>query len=269
MLKCFWVIIMNYDFYITGISRIIYVGKYEYDEVTTSFETELKSNELIFHFSGDATVFFNDKTLTTCENTIRYLPKGRPEKYIVERRKQGDCILVCFDTNTTVSAEAFTMTVQNSVAVKNLFKKIFSVWVSRNDGYYFECISILYKIFAELQKQNYIPENQYKNITPAIEYIEENFLKEKISIEFLAQKCEISSSYLKKLFIKKFGISPVKYIIQLKINHACDLLQSELYTITQIAEICGYDNIYYFSRQFKEYVGITPTEFLNKYKSSK
>ena len=74
---------MNYDFYITGISRIIYVGKYEYDEVTTSFETELKSNELIFHFSGDATVFFNDKILTTCENTIRYLPKGKPEKYIV------------------------------------------------------------------------------------------------------------------------------------------------------------------------------------------
>lgn len=260
---------MNTDFYITDISRIIYVGKYEYNETKTAFGDELKSNELIFHLSGESTVFFNDKVLNIHENIIRFLPKGKPTQYIVERKRQGDCILVCFNTNTEISSEAFTMTVQNAVTMKNLFKKIFSVWVSRNDGYYFECISILYKIFAELQKQNYIPENQYNTIIPAIEYIEEYFLNEKISIEFLAKKCGISTSYLKKLFIKKFGISPIKYIIQLKINHACDLLNSKLYTISQIAEICGYDNIYYFSRQFKEHTGITPTEFMQKYKSSK
>ena len=119
----------------------------------------------------------------------------------------------------------------------------------------------MYMLFAELQKQNYIPENQYNTIIPAIKYIEENFLKEKISIEFLAEKCGISTSYLKKLFIKKFGISPIKYIIQLKINHACDLLHSKLYTISQIAEICGYDNIYYFSAMFKKQTGKTPTEY--------
>ena len=260
---------MNTDFYITDISRIIYVGKHEYNEKKTTFDIELKSNELIFHLSGDATVYFNNKTLITRENTIRFLPKGKTSQYIVDRKIHGDCILICFDANKTISAEAFTMNVQNTIVLKNLFKKIFSVWVSRNEGYYFECISILYKIFAELQKQNYIPENQYNTIIPAIRYIEENFLKEKISIEFLAENCGISTSYLKKLFVKKFGISPIKYIIQLKINHACDLLHSKLYTISQIAEICGYDNIYYFSRQFKEYTGITPTEFLNKYKSSK
>ena len=87
--------------------------------------------------------------------------------------------------------------------------------------------------------------------------------------EELASCCAISYPYIKKLFVKKFGVPPIKYSIQLKINYACDLLKSELYTISQTAEICGYNDIYFFSRQFKEYMGISPTDFINKYKSSK
>ena len=146
---------------------------------------------------------------------------------------------------------------------------MFAIWVSKNDGYYFECISLLYKIFAEMQKQNYIPQNQYNLIKPAIKYIEDNFLKGKISVPYLSDKCGISEVYLKKLFIKKFGIPPTKYTIQLKINHACDLLRSKQYSVSQVAELCGYDNVYYFSRQFKEYVGTSPSVFVEKYISSK
>ena len=120
-----------------------------------------------------------------------------------------------------------------------------------------------------MQKESYIPEKQYKAIKPAIDYIGENFLKEKISIVELTKLCQISESYLKKLFIKKFGVSPIKYTIQLKINYACDLLKSEQYTVSDVSERCGYSNVYFFSRQFKEYMGLTPTEFINKYVSSK
>ena len=81
-----------------------------------------------------------------------------------------------------ISNEAFVFNVKNSIKLENLFKKLFSVWVAKNDGYYFESISLLYKIFAEIQKENYIPQKQYDIIKPAIKYIEENFLKEKINI---------------------------------------------------------------------------------------
>ena len=120
-----------------------------------------------------------------------------------------------------------------------------------------------------MQKEIYIPEKQYKAIKPAIEYITENFLKDKISVTELAKLCNISEPYLKKLFIKKFGVSPIKYIVQLKINYACDLLKSKRYTILQVAVNCGYSSISFFSRQSKEYVGISPTQFIDKYKSSK
>ena len=143
-----------------------------------------------------------------------------------------------------------------------IFKKIFSLWVAKRDGYYFVCISLLYKVFAMLQKQTYLPEKQYKKIKPAIDYINENFTNGKLSVGKLSAICGISESALKKLFIKKFGVPPVRYIIQLKINYSCDLLRSGLYSVSRVSQICGYGNVYFFSRQFKENMGISPSEFL-------
>ena len=52
-------------------------------------------------------------------------------------------------------------------------------------------------------------------------------------------------------------------------NYACDLLQHREHTVSQIAEICGYKDVYTFSHQFKIEFGISPTQFIKKYKSSK
>jgi len=260
---------MNYNFIITQIRQAIFVCKNEYPHQIVRFTDNLYCHELIYHIDGESTVYFNDKVLEIEADTVRFLPKGENRKYIVESKQQGDCIDIFFDTDIPISGEAFAIKLSENTIVGNLFKKLFSVWVSKNEGYYFECVSLLYKIFAQMQKQNYIPQNQYNTIKPAIEHIEENFLKDKISVPYLAKMCTISVAYLKKLFLKKFGVSPIKYIIQLKVNHACDLLRSGRYTITQVSDICGYDNVYYFSRQFREYMGISPTEFKNKYKSSK
>lgn len=261
---------MNQNFTITGINRVILVGKDEYKETVTAFShNTARHNELIFNLSGDSTVLFNGKTLHHTKDSIRFLPRGEVQEYVVSRKEQGECIDVFFDTDIPVADEAFVVTIQQSEKIRNLFKKIFAVWVAKDDGYYFECISLLYKIFAELQKKNYIPENQYSAIKPAIEYIEKHFLDKKITAEDLVSCCSISYPYIKKLFVKKFGVPPIKYTIQLKINHACDLLRTELYTVSQTAELCGYSDLYFFSRQFKEYVGISPTDFLKKYKSSK
>ena len=102
-----------------------------------------------------------------------------------------------------------------------------------------------------------------------MEMIHSEFLTRDFSLNELADLCKIGESYFQKMFKKIHGVSPKKYIIQLKINHACDLLRLERYTVTQIAELCNFSDIYFFSRQFKEYMGITPTQFIKKYRSSK
>lgn len=250
---------MRHDFIITKICNVIPYESQASDKVI-AFRNNLSTSELIYHFSGKSLVCFNGKTALCEKNTVRFLPKGETRKYTVALMDHIECIDIFFDTDTCISDEMFTIKLNNDVAIAPLFKKIFSLWVAKNDGYYFECLSLLYKIFAICQKRTYLPESQYRKIKPAIEYIGENFTNE-ISIDKLSTLCGISDSTLKKLFIKKFGITPTKYIIGVRMHYACDLLRSGLYSVSQVSLMCGYNSLYYFSRQFKAHEGVSPSEY--------
>ena len=260
---------MEEKFVIMEIKRIVMVGKNEYSEPMLSFGHTLNYNELIFHFSGHATVFFDDLVLETKPNTIRFLPQGENNRYDLIRHEHGECIDVFFRADRPISKQAFVMNASQNEKIGALFKKLFSTWVSKKEGYYFESVSLLYRIFAEMQKDSPISKQHKSKIAPAMDMIHSDFLTRDFSLSELAAICKMGESYFQKLFKEIHGISPKKYIIQLKINHACDLLRLERYTVTQIAELCNFSDVYFFSRQFKEYMGITPTQFVNKYKSSK
>ena len=80
---------MNQNFIITGISRVVLVGKNEYPQGKIRFNGHLFNNELIYHFSGKSTVHFNGKLLAVGENTIRFLPKGKNKEYNVDLEING------------------------------------------------------------------------------------------------------------------------------------------------------------------------------------
>ena len=117
---------MEEHFVITEIKRIVMVGKNEYSEQMTSFGGGAISNELIFHFSGHATVFFEDLILETKPNTVRFLPQGAVGRYDVLRHERGECIDVCFSTDRPISPTAFVTDVAHNEKLAALFKKIFS-----------------------------------------------------------------------------------------------------------------------------------------------
>ncbi len=261
---------MNFDFTVTKIHRVIMVGKEEYPEQITEFKSDrLHHNELIFHLSGKAKVKFNGKELITLPGTVRFLPKGELFEYRVERIECGECIDVFFDTDVPISDEAFVIDMSKREGVEPLFKKIFCSFVAKDESYRFECFSLLYKIFSELKKSSYIPENKFKLIKPALDIIRSDFLDKDIRTSELASAAGISETYLKKLFGERFGVPPKKYIIQMKINYAEELLRLGKYSVATVATMSGYSDIGFFSRQFKEYTGVSPGSFMKKYKSSK
>ena len=255
---------------ITDINRIMMVGQHEYQANPIIFRTKtLFQHELIYHFSGESIVHFNKQTLKTFPNSLRYLPMGPCEKYIVDRKIRGECIDICFTSNIPLADSAFVVPIKNE-KVSNLFKKIFTLWATKNDEYYLECISLLYKIIAEMGKTSYVPDTQFQKIKPAIDYIHNNFLSnDTINAEKLTQLCGISYAYIKRIFALKYKLSPKRYIIKLKMNYSCDLLRYTDHTVSQVAQLCGYNDVYTFSHQFKIEFGSSPTDFKKKYKSSK
>ncbi|MBE6760845.1 MAG: helix-turn-helix transcriptional regulator [Ruminococcaceae bacterium] len=251
------------NFIITDIVSVRKTDEKKYKNGFVEYSPNLISNEIIYRPNGYSTVNFDGKVLKTTPNSVHILPFKNGGKYTAEYDEPDYFIDIFFLTDRPFFTEPVIINNIQSSRLNSLFNKAFSSYIKRDAGYKFECISLLYKIFAELEKKNYIPESNFLKIKPAVKYIEEKFLTENISCEHLAELCGISYSYFQRIFSQKYGISPKRYIIQLKVNYASDLLKSGEYSVSQTAEMSGFDDLYFFSRQFKEYVGMSPQKYKN------
>ena len=112
-----------------------------------------------------------------------------------------------------------------------------------------------------LKNQLYgVHQKRRKNIHMALEYIENNLDKE-ISIRKLAKLCNYNEHYFSTYFKECMGMSPSKYINQLKLDKARFMIVGSDKSITQIAEELGFNSIHYFSRVFKSETGILPADY--------
>ncbi|MGL1890835.1 MAG: AraC family transcriptional regulator [Spirochaetaceae bacterium] len=84
-----------------------------------------------------------------------------------------------------------------------------------------------------------------------------------LTTSIIAQEIGISESSLHKHFKKFIGISPGRYLREVKINYACSILESGKRNITETASLCGFDSVYSFSRSFKQVTGFPPSRFKN------
>lgn len=109
------------------------------------------------------------------------------------------------------------------------------------------------------EKKNHIPSGFIK----AKQYIELYYLKP-LKLAEIAKYCSVSKTHLCKGFQKYYKKSPIDYAIELKLQYAIELMKEVDLNISQIAEKCGYSDIYYFSRLFKKHYGISP----NRYRKS-
>ncbi|WP_409969225.1 response regulator [Bengtsoniella intestinalis] len=97
-------------------------------------------------------------------------------------------------------------------------------------------------------------------IPKAQAYIQENFRKD-LALEDVAKTVGISPFYLSKLFKEEVGVTFMDYLTSIRIETAKRLLSDGQMSIKQVCIDAGYSNPNYFSRIFKKWVGITPTEF--------
>lgn len=95
------------------------------------------------------------------------------------------------------------------------------------------------------------------SIIPALLYISDNFDK-KITIDSLAQMCNMSKYYFCRIFKKKTECTAIEYINRLRCSKASMLISKKGYSVNQAARECGFDNMSYFARTFKKLKGHLP-----------
>ncbi|MBQ8208169.1 MAG: helix-turn-helix transcriptional regulator [Clostridia bacterium] len=107
-------------------------------------------------------------------------------------------------------------------------------------------------------------ENRQSDIIKrGLEYINENFC-DALTLEDIAQKASISKYHFLREFKLYTGYTVVSYINTLRCEYAKRLLGSSLYSVSEIAVMCGYENLSYFSKTFKMYTGCLPSKYNSK-----
>lgn len=103
-----------------------------------------------------------------------------------------------------------------------------------------------------------------QKVTKECRFVEQyikNHYQEDISLELLSEKAFMNKYYLVHAFKQYKGISPISYLIQLRIQQAKELLETTNYPIAQISDSCGFSSQSYFSQVFKKACGMTPNAY--------
>ncbi|MPQ32903.1 response regulator [Clostridium estertheticum] len=95
----------------------------------------------------------------------------------------------------------------------------------------------------------------------ATRYIDTNYNVNDLNLGDVADKFNLSSSYLSKLLKKEAGLSFIDYLTKYRINKSICMMDDPKYKIYEIAQAVGYSNQHYFCKAFKKVMGFAPTEY--------
>jgi AraC-like DNA-binding protein len=123
--------------------------------------------------------------------------------------------------------------------------------------------ALMYTLLAEIIKYSSAKDAKIRinyDLSAVFDHIEQN-LADKLTLGDLAEILHLSSDRFYHVFKEQTGISPTDYIISRRIEQSCSYLESTDMSISEIAQKCNFCTSSYFSKTFREYMGVTPKEY--------
>lgn len=122
-------------------------------------------------------------------------------------------------------------------------------------------------VYKQLQEISVIKQHTrkelYRRLQIARNYMEENFIHPP-SIAIIAKQCNLSEFHFFRLFKKVYRVTPYQFMLNKRMTFAAELLKDPTLTITEIAVITGFSDLYAFSKIFKKYYKLPPSRFISK-----
>lgn len=120
-------------------------------------------------------------------------------------------------------------------------------------------VAKLFELFSEIFT-NTQKTPKYEKL--AADYISANYMRE-IRIESVAAQLGINRQYLSRLFKSAYGMSMQHFLVQTRLQHAARFLRGGS-SVAQAAYLCGYEDVFNFSRMFKKEYGVSPQFYKNR-----
>lgn len=236
--------------------------------VTTMYtETNTKNTRshrpgwgMILKYEGETVYDQGKKQYLSDINNIVILPKSSSYEWCC--KKAGHYSVIEFACDAECDT-LFSIPVKNGEKILKIFKMLEHKRLSGDPLCEMECIRDVYSIILTLfshSEKAYVPHSQVEKLAPAMDYISSHYAA-KIKNDDLAKLTGLSTVYFRKLFTEVYGISPIRYINEIRMKKAREMLRSDYGSITDIAVSLGYQSIYDFSRDFKKHTGVSPSKY--------
>ena len=203
-------------------------------------------------YEGQITYKQNGREYTSKSDVALILPMG--ESYEIIRKRTGDFPVINFKTQEPLTKEIKVIEIHGRERIFKSFEEIKRLYVG--GGNRMKIMSLFYEILDSLTSAR-----EHGILEPAIKFIYDNFHCENINNSLLAEKCNLSEVYFRRLFKERLKTTPKQFIITLRIQKAKQLLKEGREKISVICERCGFSSQYHFCRAFKESVGVAPSEY--------
>ena len=237
--------------------------------------------ELLYIRKGEFHLSLNGKEILLGEGELCYIPGGA-----LHGGEPVNCAYECIDFNissllhqTPVVRKYLNVLESEGYQIQTVFNKeqpgilkcasrLFAAARCKKQGWELLVLSGLYDFYGTVLQKEYLSRagqkkeshSRISQIKAAIDYIASNY-QEQILLEDLARISGLSSKYFCKYFRVVTGKTPIDYVNFYRIDVACYLLEQRKFSITEVANQCGFNDISYFIRCFKKYKDCTPYQY--------
>lgn len=218
---------------------------------------------IIYHVGKRERIYIGGKVIDIAGGEIIFYRQH--EKYRIELT---DNYLKCYVIDFFGRTDESWMVIRNCEDLFPLFSEAAKLWNRhREDEYYrADCMSLAYRIFAELcrrRDRRSVPYRQKERLTPVVSMIHDNYHSPDLRVRDLASAAGVSERYLCREFTAAYGKSPRKYLSDLRIDRAKELLTAE-HGVGDAARLTGFRDVSQFSAFFKRECGMSPSGFILK-----
>lgn len=166
--------------------------------------------------------------------------------------------------NPALPLDFITKTEDNALfyRIEELFERIQRAYTVKRYAASFEMRFYATEILSLILSQSGrdVTYSERNTVNKSIEYMSKNFTR-KITLEELAAISKKSVSYYGKTFKKVLGVTPIEYLLSMRISYAKKLLKNGT-SVTETAAMCGFSNLYYFSKAFRSREHMSPSEYI-------
>jgi AraC-like DNA-binding protein len=218
------------------------------------------SDALVYFTSGEVEYLFDGYSFTAKPRSVVFLPKN--SLYFMKIREHSHFICVDFDFEPSSAVRDGELFPALPSSTEGDFERIFYTWYRAEPWRFSESLGRLYQILSVCIKS--LGKKYTKSgalASQAVKYVFERYTDPSLSLLDIASHVGISQTHLRRVFKENLGVSPVHYVVFLRIEKAKNMLKDSNCTVSEISHLCGFSDPYYFSREFKRQVGISPTEY--------